>query len=93
MSLRSDPLIEVPEHAQFDTTSQRHRAAEERLHALASRGLTNARCRELYYRSLGIDALCRERERLIRSHLQFVSDVFDPDVDLDAKYPESEDDQ
>lgn len=40
------------------------------------RRLSDARCRELYYRSLGIDGLISERDRLIQQYRDFVDDVF-----------------
>lgn len=40
------------------------------------RPLSDARCRELYYRSLGIRELRTEAEMLIREHQGFIDDLF-----------------
>jgi hypothetical protein len=71
----------------------RHRAPQSRTRTGGE--LTDARCRELYQRSLGGRATtAAEHAAFVRAHREFIDDVFDLTVDLDAKYgPEQEVDE
>ena len=48
------------------------------------RPLSDARCRELYLRSLGIKELRSEAENLIRAHQTFVDDIFNDHFDTEG---------
>jgi hypothetical protein len=57
--------------------------------------LSDARCRELYQQQLGGRATtAAEHSAFLRAHREFIADVFDLSVDLDAKYgPDVEGDE
>jgi hypothetical protein len=67
-------------------------APQPRRRLRAYQGLSDARCRELYQRSQGnAPASPSEHALFVRTHREFIDDVFNLDVDLDTKYPELED--
>jgi hypothetical protein len=67
------------------------RAPRARTPSKPYKPLSDARCRELYRQSLrGTRAASDETALFARLHREFIDDVFNGDVDLDAKYPELE---